>query len=84
MEENTFDSWEFENLLTNEFFDGNTRTEIESLICKRLKSDENFRNNYELWLEIEGLADWEEYYQNLLDEADEVRISMSSGEDDDD
>ncbi len=68
MEENTFDLWEFENYLTDEFFNGNEESEIALLINERLQSDDDFRTRYELWLEHSGNDSWKEYYQTLEDE----------------
>lgn len=84
MKENTFDSWEFENFLIDEFFNGNEKSEIASLINERLKSDENFINQYELWLEESGYKDWEEYYQFLEDEKEAAWDGMFPEGDDDD
>lgn len=84
MEESIFDLWEFENYLTDEFFNGNEESEIESLIKERLKSDDDFRNQYELWLEESGNESWREYYQFLLDEEDAAWEKMFPEGDDDD
>lgn len=83
MEESIFDLWEFENYLTDEFFNGNEESEIESLIKERLKSDDDFRNQYELWLEESGNESWREYYQFLLDEEDTAWENMFPEGDDD-
>jgi hypothetical protein len=84
MEESIIDLWEFENYLTDEFFNGNEESEIESLIKERLKSDDDFRNQYELWLEESGNESWREYYQFLLDEEDEAWENMFPEGDEDD
>ena len=84
MEESIFDLWEFENYLTDEFFNGNEESEIESLIKERLKSDDDFRNQYELWLEESGNESWSEYYQFLLDEEDAAWEKMFPEGDEDD
>lgn len=83
MEESIFDLWEFENYLTDEFFNGNEESEIESLIKERLKSDDDFRNQYELWLEESGNESWRKYYQFLLDEEDAAWENMFPEGDDD-
>lgn len=70
MEEITFDQYEFENYLTEEFFNGNDKSEIGSLINDRIKSDEDFRKQYELWLKESGYNGWKVYYQFLEDEED--------------
>lgn len=68
--EKEFDQYEFENYLTDEFFNGNEFEEIDDLIKKQLASNSDFREQYELWLEESDYKNWEEFYQFLLDEED--------------
>lgn len=65
--EKEFDQYEFENYLTDEFFNGNEESEIGNLINKRIASDNDFKKQFELWLEESEYKSWEEFYQVLLD-----------------
>lgn len=82
--ETEFDQYEFENYLTDEFFNGNEKDEIGSLIKKRLAEDEEFNEQYELWLEESGCDSWKEYYQLLKDEEDIAWENMFPDGDEDD
>jgi len=66
-----FDSYEFENYLTDEFFDGKTESEISDLVENRLASDNDFREQYSLWLEKSDYESWKEFYLFLQDIEDE-------------
>jgi len=66
-----FDSYEFENYLTDEFFEGKTESEISDLVEIRLASDNDFREQYALWLEKSDYESWKEFYLFLQDIEDE-------------
>jgi len=68
--EKEFDQYEFEEYLTDEFFNGNEKSEIGVLIKDRLATDDDFKEQYELWLEETIYRNWKEYYQFLQDEED--------------
>jgi len=68
--EKEFDQYEFEEYLTDEFFNGNEKSEIGVLIKDRLATDDDFKEQYELWLEETSYRNWKEYYQFLQDEED--------------
>jgi len=82
--ENEYEQYEFENYLTNEFFSGNEKREIGSLIKQRLSTDEDFKELYEQWLEESGYESWKEFYQILKDEEDMAWENMFPEGDDDD
>lgn len=84
MEENTFDSWEFENYLTDEFFNGNELSEIKKLINDRLNNDAEFAENYELWLEEVGYDNWQEFYNEQKLETEAAWENMFPEGDEDD
>jgi hypothetical protein len=73
-----FDSYEFENYLTDEFFDGKTELEISDLVENRLASDNDFREQYALWLEKSGYESWKEFYLILQDIEDESLLNVIS------
>jgi hypothetical protein len=73
-----FDSYEFENYLTDEFFDGKTELEISDLVENRLASDNDFREQYALWLEKSDYESWKEFYLILQDIEDESLINFIS------
>ncbi|MDO9152771.1 MAG: hypothetical protein Q7U47_03530 [Paludibacter sp.] len=82
--ETEFDQYEFENYLTDEFFNGNEKDEIATLIKKRLVDDEEFNEKYEQWMEESGYNSWKDYYQVLQDEEDMAWTSgFPEGDDDD-
>jgi hypothetical protein len=74
--ENNFDQYEFENYLTDEFFNGNDKSEAESLIRKRLITDTIFKEQYEQWIEESSYKSWKDYYQFLQDEEDIDWVNM--------
>jgi hypothetical protein len=82
--EKEFDLYEFENYLTEEFFNGNEVSEIEVLINERLKSDKEFGNQYELWLDESGNDSWKDYYLFLLEEEETAWENIFTEDEDDD
>ena len=86
--ENKFDPYEFENYLSDEFFTENEKSEIGSLIKQRLSKDDDFRVQYEQWLEESGYDSWKELYKELEQEQqDQIDIAWENmfpeGDDDD-
>ena len=86
--ENKFDPYEFENYLSDEFFSENEKSEIGSLIKQRLSKDDDFRVQYEQWLEESGYDSWKELYKELEQEQqDQIDIAWENmfpeGDDDD-
>ena len=86
--ENKFDPYEFENYLSDEFFSENEKSEIGSLIKQRLSKDDDFRVQYEQWLEESGYDSWKELYKELEQEQqDQIVIAWENmfpeGDDDD-
>jgi len=73
-----FDSYEFENYLTDEFFDGKTESEISDLVENRLASDNDFREQYAVWLEKSDYESWKEFYLILQDIEDESSLNVIS------
>ena len=63
-----FDQYEFENFLTEEFFDGNEKAEIASLIKYQLATNNDFKYKYEQWLEESSYESWKDFYKHLQDE----------------
>ena len=72
-----FDQYEFENFLTEEFFDGNEEAEIASLIKYELATNNDFKDKYEQWLEESGYESWKDFYKHLQDEEDAAREDMN-------
>ena len=68
--EKEFDQTEFENYLTDEFFNGNEENEIARLIKQQLTDDEDFKKQYSKWIEESSYESWNDYYQFLQDEED--------------
>ena len=68
--ETEFDQYEFENFLTEEFFDGNGKAEIAKLIKYELATNNDFKDKYEQWLEESSYEGWKELYDHLKDEED--------------
>lgn len=86
--ENEFDPYEFENYLSDEFFSGNEKSEIGGLIKQRLLKDDDFRVQYEQWLDESGYDSWKEFYKELEQEQqDQIDIAWENmfpeGDDDD-
>lgn len=86
--ENKFDLYEFENYLSDEFFSENEKSEIGSLIKQRLSKDDDFRVQYEQWLEESGYDSWKDLYKELEQEQqDQIDIAWENmfpeGDDDD-
>ena len=86
--ENKFDPYEFENYLSDEFFSENEKSEIGSLIKQRLSKDDDFRVQYEQWLEESGYDSWKDLYKELEQEQqDQIVIAWENmfpeGDDDD-
>ena len=86
--ENKFDPYEFENYLSDEFFSENEKSEIGSLIKQRLSKDDDFRVQYEQWLEESGYDSWKDLYKELEQEQqDQIDIAWENmfpeGDDDD-
>jgi len=63
-----FDQYEFENFLTEEFFDGNEKAEIARLIKYELAANNDFKDHYEQWLEESSYESWKDFYKHLQDE----------------
>ena len=82
--ENEFDQYEFENYLKDEFFNENEKDLIGSLIKKRLATDEDFEEQYELWLEESGYYSWKHYYEILKGEVDIAYLESFFPEGDED
>ena len=86
--ENKFDPYEFENYLSDEFFSENEKSEIGSLIKQRLSKDDDFKEQYEQWLEESGYESWKDFYKELEQEQqDQIDIAWENmfpeGDDDD-
>ena len=86
--ENEFDPYEFENYLSDEFFSENEKSEIGGLIKQRLLKDDNFRVQYEQWLDESGYDSWKEFYKELEQEQqNQIDIAWENmfpeGDDDD-
>ena len=86
--ENKFDPYEFENYLSDEFFSENEKSEIGSLIKQRLSKDDDFRVQYEQWLEESGYDSWKDLYKELEQEQQEQIViawenMFPEGDDDD-
>lgn len=80
--EQEFDQYIFENILIEEFFGGPDLSTIGEEINDRLKSDEDFRNQFNLWLEESGYENWQEFYKLIKDEEEAILDSMyPDGED---
>lgn len=82
--ENEFDQGDFENYLTENFFDCNEQSEIASLIKEKLAEDEQFKEQYELWIEETGYDNWKEFYIELKGQEDMVWEQWFPDGDDDD
>ena len=82
--ETEFNEYDFENYLTDEFFNGNEKSDIGSLIKQRLATDEGFKEKYELWLEESGYENWKEFYKTLQDEDNIAWKRMFPNGDEDD
>jgi hypothetical protein len=71
-----YNQYEFENYLTEEFFDGNEKVEIARLIKYELATNNDFKDQYEQWLEESSYDSWKDLYKNLQDEEDAAWDSM--------
>ena len=79
-----FDSYDFENMLQDEFFCGNDLDEIKYAIKSRLKSDSVFAGQYEEWISESSYNSWIEFYKEMKsqEEAAWEGFSPNGNEDD--
>lgn len=57
-----FDTYEFECMLQDDFFNGNELAVIKKMIKSRLKADSEFAEQYERWIDESGFNSWLEFY----------------------
>lgn len=69
--EKEFDQYEFENYLAYKIIDGKCESEISDLIENQLTSDNDFREQYALWLEKSGYKSWKEFLDDKFPFQDE-------------
>ena len=70
--EKEFDQYEFENYLGYKIIDGKCESEISDLIENQLTSDNDFREQYALWLEKSGYKSWKEFLYDEFPFQDEA------------
>jgi len=66
----TFNSYDFENRLQDDFFIGNDPEEINQDIERRLETDAAFAEQYETWITGSGYNSWHDYYKEKEAEQD--------------
>jgi len=61
----SFDTYEFECKLQNDFFCGNDLEEIAELITKTKKNDSEFAKQYKVWIQVSEFSTWRKFYKEL-------------------
>ena len=78
-----FDSYDFENMLQNDFFCGNDLDEIKHSIESRLKSDSVFAEQYEAWIFESSYNSWREFHKEMQSQEEAAwEGSFPNGDDD--
>ena len=78
----TFNSYDFENMLQDEYFSGYEVDEINRDIEIRLTNDANFAKQYETWITGSSYTTWQDYYKEKEAEEEEVWEDGLTEEDD--
>jgi hypothetical protein len=78
----TYNSYDFENMLQDEYFSGNDVDEINRDIESRLTSDAGFAEQYESWITGSSYTTWKDYYKEKEAEEEEVWENNLPEEDD--
>ncbi len=79
-----FDTYEFECLLQDDFFNGNELSVIKKMIKSRLKADSEFKEQYERWIDESGFESWREFYDEDESSTEAAWDSMFPEGDEDD
>ena len=83
----TFNSYDFENMLQDEYFSGNEVDEINRDIESRLTNDADFSEQYETWITGSSYTTWKDFYKEKEAEEEEVwenNLPEDDDENDDD
>jgi hypothetical protein len=78
----TYNSYDFENMLQDEYFKGNEVDEINRDIESRLTTDAGFAEQYEAWITGSSYTTWQDYYKENETEEEEVWENSLPEEDD--
>ena len=78
----TYNSYDFENMLQDEYFSGYEVDEINRDIESRLTNDADFAKQYETWITGSSYSTWLDYYKEKEAEEEEVWENNLSEEDD--
>ncbi len=77
-----FDSYDFENLLQDDFFCGNDLDEIKRAIERALKSDSFFAEQYEAWISESSYDSWRGFYKEIQSQEEAALDAMYPNGDD--
>ena len=80
----TLDSYDFENMLQDDFFSGNEPEDINREIESRLRSDAAFAGQYESWITESSYTSWHDYYNEKEALEEESWDTMYAEEEEDD
>ena len=78
----TYNSYDFENMLQDEYFRGNEVDEINRDIESRLATDVGFAEQYETWITGSSYTTWKDYYKENETEEEEAWENSLPEEDD--
>ena len=78
----TLNSYDFENMLQDEYFSGYEVDEINRDIEIRLTTDADFAKQYENWITGSSYTTWQDYYKEKEAEEDEIWENSLPEEDD--
>jgi len=83
----TFNFYDFENMLQDEYFSGYEVDEINRDIESRLTTDADFAKQYESWIAGSSYTTWQDYYKEKEVEEEEAwgnNLAEEDDEEDDD
>jgi hypothetical protein len=80
----TFDTYEFECMLQNDFFSGNDLEDIAELITFKKKNDPEFAKQYKIWTQVSEFSTWRKFYNELKREEKAAWEMMFPDGDEDD
>jgi hypothetical protein len=78
----TLNSYDFENMLQDEYFSGNEVDEINRDIESRIINDAGFAEQYESWITGSSYTTWHDYYKEKEAEEEEEWENSVPEEDD--
>jgi len=79
-----FNSYDFENMLQDDFFNGNEPQDINREIENRLNRDAAFAGQYETWITESSYTSWHDYYFEKKALEEEAWDTLYAEEEEDD